>query len=134
MSRFSLTSRGRAVGVVALCVSFLLMIATAFADGKQDFTLHNGTGLNMNKIFLAPHVDGTPWQEFVIDGGVMKDGEDVDVTFDGTEKEDNWDLRLVDQDGKEYVWGNLNLPAITDVTISLKDGKAWADTKSKPAN
>ena len=45
------------------------------------------------------------------------------------EKTAHWDLKVEDEGGHSVQWNDLNLLEIAEVTLHLKDGKAWADFK-----
>lgn len=108
----------------------LLFTASAAAQGKQDFTLHNETGKIISEVYVSPNaVD--EWEEDVMGSeDVLANGESVDISFSRTEKSNYWDIKVVFSDGKSAVWTKLNLAQITDVTISFKSGKPWATWKN----
>lgn len=123
MKRIVLKSRiALALGVVALFVT-----ATAFARvGKQDFVLHNQTGVEIHQLFVSPH-STDDWEEDILGKGTLPDGESVKITFEDREKHVHWDLKVVDSKGNSIEWEDLNLIEISEVTLHYKDGKAWAD-------
>jgi hypothetical protein len=111
-----------ALGVIALFVT-----ATAFARaGKQDFVLHNQTGVEIHQLFVSPH-STDDWEEDILGKGTLPDGESVKITFEDREKHVHWDLKVVDGKGNSIEWEDLNLIEISEVTLHYKDGKAWAD-------
>jgi hypothetical protein len=111
-----------ALGVIALFVT-----ATALARvGKQDFVLHNQTGVEIHQLFVSPH-STDDWEEDVLGKETLADGESVKITFEDREKHVHWDLKVVDGKGNSIEWEDLNLIEISEVTLHYKDGKAWAD-------
>ena len=129
MKRIMMTRLARLTELMALCLLFSLLASTAFAQGKQDFTLHNETGKEIIELYLSPH-DVDDWEEDVLGTDTLADGEAVKITFDREEKADSWDMKVVFSDDKSVVWTELMLSEITDITISFKDGKPYATWKN----
>ena len=114
---------------IAMGVIAMFLTATAFARvGKQDFVLHNATGVEVHELYVSPH-DVNEWQEDVLGKDTLADGESVKITFEDREKTAKWDLKVVDGKGNSIEWENLDLTKIEEVTLHYKDGKAWADVK-----
>ena len=112
------------LGVIALFVT-----ATAFARaGKQDFLLHNATGVEIHELYVSPHTSNE-WEEDILGKDTLADGESVKITFEDREKHVHWDLKVVDGKGNSIEWTDLNLVEISELTLHYKDGKAWADVK-----
>ena len=108
-------------------VCLLATTATTLA-GKQDFTLLNKTGFDIHEIYVSPH-SSNEWEEDVMGKGVLVDGQSVAVRFDRANKAKEWDLKVVDKEGKAIVWEKIDLSEITKLTIHYKDGKASADVE-----
>ncbi|HEX9997017.1 MAG TPA: hypothetical protein VGB45_07740 [Abditibacterium sp.] len=107
----------------------LLAVGTrAYAAGAQDFTLHNETGLEINEVYVSAH-NVNDWEEDVLGDDTLSTGKEVEITFSPKEVAESWDLKVVTDTGKSYIWRKLKLMDITDVTIYLKDGKAFARSK-----
>jgi hypothetical protein len=114
---------------LALGVIAIFLTATAFARvGKQDFILHNQTGVEIHEVYVSP-VSSDDWEEDVLGKDTLPDGESVKITFNDREKHVHWDLKIVDGKGNSIEWHDLNLIEIEEVTLHYKDGKAWADVK-----
>jgi hypothetical protein len=112
------------LGVIALFVT-----ATAFArSGKQDFILHNATGVEIHSLYVSPHTSDD-WEEDILGKDTLADGDSVKITFEDREKHVHWDLKVVDGKGNSIEWTDLNLIEIAELTLHYKDGKAWADVK-----
>ena len=112
------------LGVIALCFA-----AAAFArSGKQDFVLHNQTGVEIHELYVSPH-SSDDWEEDVLGQDTLPDGESVEIHFSRRAKPKLWDLKVVDKEGNSITWENLNLLEISEVTLHYKNGKAWADLK-----
>jgi hypothetical protein len=124
MKVISKTKLIAAIGVLAL-----FLTATAFAfPGKQDFILHNETGVEIHELYVSP-TTADDWEEDVLGVDTLPNGESVKITFEDREKRSKWDMKVVDSKGNSIEWEALNLLEISDVTLHYKDGKAWADVK-----
>jgi hypothetical protein len=102
--------------------------STAQEGGKQDFTLVNQTGVEIDKLYIAPH-DSDDWQEDILGQDTLPSGQTVDIKFARNEKAALWDLRIEDSKGNAIEWENLNLLQISKVTLFYKDGKGTAQTE-----
>jgi hypothetical protein len=119
----------RTKAIIALTVIAMFVTATAFARaGKQDFVLHNSTGVEIHGVYVSP-VTTDEWEEDVLGKDTLPDGESVKITFDDRDKHAHWDLKVVDGKGNSIEWHDLNLVEISEVTLHYKEGKAWADVK-----
>ena len=118
----------RATALAAACALSALLAASAFAQGKQDFTLHNDTGVEINELYVSPH-SSDDWEEDILGQDTLASGESVDIHFSRKEKAKLWDMKVVDKQGNSITWENLNLLEISEVTLHYKNGKAWADLK-----
>jgi hypothetical protein len=113
-----------ALGVIAIFVT-----ATAFARaGKQDFLLHNQTGVEIHSLHVSPH-SSDDWEEDILGKDTLADGDSLKITFDDRDKHVHWDLKVTDKEGHSLEWYDLNLIEISEVTLHWKDGKGWADIK-----
>ena len=114
---------------LALGVIAIFLTATAFARaGKQDFILHNHTGVEIHSLYVSP-VTTDDWENDVLGRDTLPDGESVKITFDDREKHVHWDLKITDKEGNSIEWHDLNLIEINELTLHYKDGRAWADIK-----
>ena len=115
--------------LLALAVIGMFVTATAFARaGKQDFVLHNETGVEIHELYVSP-VTTNDWEEDVLGRDTLPDGESVKITFEDRDKHVHWDLKVVDSKGNSIEWHDLNLIEISEVTLHYENGKAWADIK-----
>lgn len=104
------------------------LAAPAARAGDQDFTLVNQTGIEIHKLYVAPH-SSDDWEEDILGKDTLADGDSLDITFGRHETKGHWDLRIEDSKGNSMTWENLDLRVISEVTLHYKDGKAWADVK-----
>ncbi|HEX8748389.1 MAG TPA: hypothetical protein VF717_14530 [Pyrinomonadaceae bacterium] len=112
--------------LLALLAVSALFSSAAFAQGKQDFTLVNKTGVEIHELYVSPH-STDDWEEDVLGQDTLSNGDSVEITFPTREKAKMWDLKIVDGKGNSIEWENLNLLEISKVTLHYKDGRAWAD-------
>jgi hypothetical protein len=123
----NLVSKTKAI--IALGVIAMFVTATAFArTGKQDFVLHNETGVEIHEVFVSP-VTSDDREENVLGKDTLPEGESVKITFDDRDKHSHWDLKVTDGKGNSIEWHDLNLVEISELALHYKDGKAWADAK-----
>ena len=99
----------------------------AFA-GDQDFELVNKTGVTIAKIMVSPHEQKT-WGEDIMGQDVLGSDEAVKIKFHCNEDAEYWDLKIVDKEGTEVVWGKLNLLKISKVTLKIEDSTATAEVE-----
>jgi hypothetical protein len=116
------------IAAAALSLFSLLGVTPSFAEGKQDFTLHNATGKVITEVYVGP-TKSEEWGDDVMGKEVVGDGESVLITFHPKATATHWDLKIVFDDDKWTVWTNFDLTTISDITISYKDGKPWATWK-----
>ena len=118
---------------IALALATVAMLVTAAAlarSGKQDFILHNQTGVEINSLYVSPH-SADDWEEDILGKDTLATGESLKITFDDRDKHVHWDLKVTDKDGNSLEWYDLNLIEIEEVTLhwDAKAGKGWADIK-----
>src|SRR3954466_2935247 len=114
------------LAVIAPCVT-----ATAFArSGKQDFILHNQTGVEIHSLYVSPH-SSNAWEADVLGRATLPSGESVKITFDDRDQRVHWDLKVTDKDNNALEWYDLNLAEIKEVTLhwDATKKKGWADIK-----
>jgi hypothetical protein len=114
--------------LVAVCLLALLVNLPAHAQGKQDFTLVNQTGVEIHELYVSPHKSDS-WEEDILGQDTLPGGESVVIHFSPKEKAKLWDLKVVDKEGNSIEWESLNLLEISKLTLHYKDGKAWADVE-----
>ncbi|HET6851753.1 MAG TPA: hypothetical protein VFH46_05480 [Pyrinomonadaceae bacterium] len=81
--------------------------------------LTNFTGTSFRALYLSPS-SASGWQENVLAGSELKDGDTLDVQLDPTEKNIEWDMRVEGVDGRYAEWKNLKLGELSDITLVLK--------------
>src|SRR4029079_7614313 len=94
----------RSQALLSLAIIALFVTASGFAhSGKQDFILHNQTGVEINSLFVSPH-DSNDWEQDVLGEETLASGESVKIVFDDREKKVHWDLKVTDKDGNSLEW------------------------------
>ena len=116
------------VGLTLSAIAIFFVAAALARGGKQDFVLHNETGVEIHELYVSPH-SANDWGTDVLGQDTLPAGESVKITFDDQEKQVKWDLKVEDEKRHSIEWENLDLSKISEVTIHYKDGKAWADVK-----
>ncbi len=116
------------MAVAALSVTG--MMHSALAEGKQDFELHNETGVTIHKLFTSAH-DKDTWEEDVLGEDTLPSGQDVHITFDPKEEADDWDLKVEDSEGNSLEWKDLKLSEITDITLHWDAATATGTAETK---
>ena len=139
MNKVALNTHRTLKTSIAIFALSVVIVSSAFAQGtqnfvaaanqnKQDFTLHNETGLEIKEVYISPTATEN-WEEDILGADTLASGDHVDITF-SRRREDMWDMKVVFRSGKSNVWTKLNLSMITDVTVSFKNGKPWATWKN----
>src|SRR5260370_23608573 len=127
MKQMFLKSRvALALGVIAI-----FLTATAFArSGKQDFILHNQTGVEIDSLYVSPH-SVNDWEEDILGQDTLASGERLKITFDDRDKHVHSDLKATDKEGNSLEWDDLNLIESSEVTLHYdsKKGKGWSGIK-----
>jgi hypothetical protein len=99
------------------------------SSGQLDFTLNNFTGTTLRAVYVSPH-DSAGWEENVLGGEQLLDGETVEIRFGPEERAAVWDIRVEDVEGKNSAeWKNLDLRGISTLTLSVDKGVAIAEAE-----
>ena len=88
----------------------------------------NHTGIAIAKIMVSPH-EQSSWGDDIMGADTLSDDAKVDIKFHCSTEAEYWDLKVVDKDGHEIVWENLNLLKISKVTLKYEDSKATAEVE-----
>ncbi len=112
----------------AASIFFAVALVPVAMAGDQDFTVVNKTGIEVHELYVTPH-DSDDWEDDILGEDTLTNGAEVDIKFSRKEKAKLWDLKVVDADGSEVTWENLDLLEISKVTLHYKKGKAWADVE-----
>jgi len=110
-----------ALGVFALTLMIAPLVA---AQGKQDFTLVNKSGLAINELYVSK-ASANEWEEDILGKDTLPNGESLDITFTPKERSAKWDIRIVDENEKEHKYYNLNLLEISEITVRSNGDGTW---------
>ncbi|MCP1551292.1 MULTISPECIES: hypothetical protein [Methylorubrum] len=101
----------------------LTLLATAalapsltLAQGKQDFTLVNRTGYQIDEVYVGP-VSQSHWGQDVMGKDAIANGDTADITFNGGSNACKWDIKVVYNDGDESEFRGVNLCNVSRVTL-----------------
>jgi hypothetical protein len=127
----ALTSPQRSTKPTQISVSplvlFVLLCGWLLAAGcssldqvsHANFALNNWTGTAFRRLYLSPS-SATGWEENVLAGSELKDGDTLDIQFDAKEKNAEWDLRVEGVDGHYAEWKNLKLSEASEITLVIQ--------------
>ena len=118
----------RRVFLGVVCAALLAGTAAIKAQGKQDFTLVNKTGLEIHELYVSPANDDE-WGEDVLGRDILENNQSVDITFARKEKSCVWDLKIVDEDKDDVVWEDINLCKAEEITLKYEGKKPTAIIK-----
>jgi hypothetical protein len=115
---------------VALLVILGLAPSAVRAESALDFTLVNDTGYTIDKVFVSPSKQEKWGEDVMGPDDQVPDGKSVHIRFSREhEKDTKWDLKIVFTDNESRYWTDLDLSAISEVTIHYKDDHATATWK-----
>jgi len=103
------------LGALAIAVAFVQPAAAQ--EAKQDFTLVNKTGYELNKVFVSPS-KSDDWEEDVLGQDTLANSDSVDIQFHRATKACKWDLKVIyTVDSSSAVWSNIDLCSVDKITI-----------------
>lgn len=102
--------------LLATPLAALLLVPAAWAGPHQDFTLINKTGYDLDQVYVSPS-NSTDWHEDILGRDVLGDDETCDIHFSRSEDTCLWDLRAVYTDNSAVVWEDIDLCAVSFITI-----------------
>ncbi len=112
--------------ITSLSVFTLLAILAplAAAQGKQDFTLYNRTGLAITEMYVSPAAEDE-WGEDILGIDTLASGDDTTIHFSPKERAASWDIKLIDENGKEHIRYKFNLINISEITVTRQRDGSW---------
>jgi hypothetical protein len=118
------------IALTLAVIAALVPLSTFARAGKQDFIVHNQTGVEIKSLYVSPH-SADDWQEDILGRDTLPNGESVKINFDDRDKRTHWDLKVTDKDGNALEWYDLKLVEIKELTLRYDAEKhtAWADIK-----
>ena len=94
----------------------LAVTNAASAQGRQDFTLVNRTGYQINELYIGPSSSDN-WGEDLMPRSVLPDRAALDITFSRRSAGCLWDIRVVYADGDDAEFEQVNLCRLTRLTL-----------------
>lgn len=94
----------------------LVWSGVSSAAGKQDFTLINQTGYEIDQVYVSSAATDE-WEEDVLGQDTLDDRERVNIHFARGTRGCNYDLKVVYTDDEEAVWEDINLCKVSSITI-----------------
>ena len=89
------------------------------AANNLDFALINFTGTSLHAVYISSS-DSTGWEENILAGVDLADGDRIDVRFNPAESAALWDIRVEGVDGRYAEWKSINLRDVSRITLRLK--------------
>jgi hypothetical protein len=113
----------------------VMVLAPALAHAApQDFSLDNETGYTIKSLYIAPTStsDWGPGDPDILGEAVLPSGIAAPIHFPGGRGETCfWDLKVAYEDDSSHEWSNVNLCAITTVTIHYDEGTHSTSAESQ---
>ena len=110
-----------AFGAFAL---FAILAPLAAAQGKQDFTLYNRTGMAITEMYVSP-ASADEWGDDILGIDTLANGDDTTIQFSYRERVAFWDIKLIDENGKEHMRYKFNLLNISEITVTKQRDGSW---------
>ena len=112
--------------VTTLSVFALLAILAPIvaAQGKQDFTLYNRTGMAITEMYVSP-ASADEWGDDILGIDTLANGDDTTIQFSYRERVAFWDIKLIDENGKEHMRYKFNLLNISEITVTRQRDGSW---------
>jgi len=113
-----------------LITAFSVLVLTCIfaplvtAQGKQDFTLYNRTGLAINEMYISP-ASADDWGDDILGIDTLDSGDDTMIHFSPKERAASWDIKLIDENGKEHIRYKFNLLNISEITVTRQRDGSW---------
>ena len=110
--------------IVAVCAIATTAMYAAWPMGDQDFTLVNKTGLTIDELYVSPH-SAENWGKDILGEGYLDNNRQRKIIFKPGTKAARWDIKLIDENGKEHKRFDLNLLEIQTITVTRKADDSW---------
>jgi hypothetical protein len=104
------------VALFAILAFSMMLIPPVFAQGKQDFTLVNRSGITINELYVGP-TKSDDWGNDILGEGTLDNNRQRNIVFSPRTKAARWDIQIVDENGKKHTKYDLNLLEISEITV-----------------
>ena len=109
---------------ILLCIPGFLTTEVS-AQNSKTIVVVNKTGVVISALYVTPH-SSKEWGEDILGADVLPSNDEIGIVFSRKETAKLWDLRVEDDEGAYIEWENLDLRAISKVTLYYKNGNATA--------
>jgi hypothetical protein len=117
-------SARKSIPALLAALALVILAAPALA-GSQDFVLVNQTGVVIDELYVVPD-NARTWEEDILGRDVLMPGEAATIAFSPKERHCVWDLMVVDKEGNEVWWEDIDLCQHRRVTLTLERGQPYA--------
>ncbi len=93
--------------------------ASAAVESHLGFSLLNLTGTTLHGLYISP-TTSSGWEENVLGGLQLGDGDTVMIRFNPNEKATTWDMRIEAADGHYTEMKNVKVGGFSEMTLMLK--------------
>jgi len=115
----------RAMIAFSMVIALASLSSASFAQqGKQNFTLINKSGQAIQELYVSK-ASADDWEEDILGKDTLPNGESLEITFSPKERAAKWDVRIIDDKGKEHKYFNLNLLEISEITVRNNGDGTW---------
>lgn len=117
--------------LLLLFLTACLLAASSCTSRPQsalDFSVVNHTGSTLTSIYVSPH-DANSWEENVLGGDKIADGQILEIKFDPKTSHTTWDLKVCDTLGQYAEWKDLDLQRISRIVLRFNDNTAVAEAE-----
>jgi len=95
---------------------------------SQDFTVVNETGIEIYALYVSPTGEAS-WGDDILTTDTLPVGSSTDIIFDTEVEEQYWDLMIADSAGTTVEWSNIDLFAVSEITLKIENGTPTATFK-----
>jgi hypothetical protein len=112
----------RTFASAAAVAAAMILAPTLASAAPQDFTLDNATGYDLKNLYIGP-TSSNDWGDDILGQDTLVNGQSVEIHFPGGRGETcQWDLKVTYNDDTSHEWRDVNLCAISSVTIHYDEG------------
>ena len=111
------------LSIVAFAVT--LSSSSAALAVELDFTVINGTGVTVEQLYVSSS-DTTDWEEDVLGEDTLPAGGQLNVNFPSKARGQFFDLLALNPEGGQMMFQQLDLRAISIVTLTIQNGQPVA--------
>jgi hypothetical protein len=112
----------RTFASMAAVAAAMVFAPTLASAAPQDFDLSNATGYELKNLYIGP-TSSNDWGDDILGQDSMATGTTLKIHFPGGRGETcQWDLKVTYNDDSSHEWKDVNLCAISSVTINYDEG------------